>query len=64
LSKNIFKEGQLVRIKALPGIYKTSFYDRMIGIIIRCDPKESLYVVLVDEKEIQLTFGEMELIES
>ena len=54
----------MVRIKALPGIYKTSFYDRMIGIIIRCDPKESLYIALVDEKELQLTFGEMELIES
>ena len=31
-----FKKGDVVRIEASPGIYKTSFYHGLIGIVIDC----------------------------
>lgn len=31
-----FEKGDIVRVKASPGIYKTSFYHDMVGIVIDC----------------------------
>ena len=39
--------GTTVKISALEGLYKTSLFDKMIGIIVGIDEKEEIYQVYV-----------------
>jgi len=47
LNKKHLSKGTSVRIRAMHGLYKTSFFDNMIGIIVGFDSKNKIYQVYV-----------------
>ena len=51
--------GITVQIKALNGLYKTSLFDKMIGIIVGVDDKEKIYQIYVGGEVISVIRSEI-----
>ena len=63
--KNKFDVGDLVRIKALPGISMATFFNGKIGVIARTPANRDIsYEVYVDDRTLWLIAGELEPVEN
>ena len=62
--KNEFNLGDLVRIKALPGISMATLFNGKIGVIARLPLEGEInYEVYLDDRTLWLIAGELELVE-
>ena len=59
-----FNTGDLVRIKALPGISMATLFNGKVGVIARLPAEGDIsYEVYLDDRTLWLIAGELELVE-
>jgi len=59
-----YKVGDLIRIKALPGLSMATLFDKRIGVIAKRPPDGDIrFEVYVDDRTLWLIPGEMEKFE-